>query len=131
MVWLEIEVQRQDQAVLLRGRGSRGESLAPQPLADVDLGRLTGFTNGVRRAITGGQALPEHVLAEAQALHAAVFSGPLGELVARLVGLALEPVRRRVQERREGHRRPDVGEQAAHQQSSAQRKPAKICRRCG
>jgi hypothetical protein len=84
MVWLEIEVQRQDQAVLLRGRGSRGESLAPQPLADVDLGRLTGFTNGVRRAITGGQALPEHVLAEAQALHAAVFSGPLGELVARL-----------------------------------------------
>jgi len=84
MAWLEIEAQRQGQEVQLRARGSRGESLAPQSLGDVDLARLTGFTNGVRRAVSTGQPLAEHVLAEAQALHAAVFKGPLAELVARL-----------------------------------------------
>jgi hypothetical protein len=88
MAWLEIEAQRQGQDVQLRARGSRGESLAPQGLGEVNLGRLTGFTNGVRRAVGAGQALPDHVLAEAQALHAAVFAGPLGELTARLVEAA-------------------------------------------
>lgn len=84
MAWLEIEALRQGQEVQLRVRGSRGESLAPQSLGDVDVARLTGFTNGVRRAVAAGQALPEHVLAEAHALHAAVFKGPIAELVARL-----------------------------------------------
>jgi len=88
MAWLEIEAQRQGQEVQLRARGSRGESLAPQSLGDVDLARLTGFTNGVRRAVSTGQPLAEHVLAEAQALHAAVFTGPIAELVARLTEAA-------------------------------------------
>ncbi len=85
MAWLEIEVQRQGQDVQVRARGSRGESLAPQTLGGgVNLGRLTGFTNGVRRAVAAGQPLPEHVLLEAHELHAALFSGPIAELVARL-----------------------------------------------
>lgn len=86
MAWLELELHRNDQELLLRARGSRGESLPPQPLAGgVNLGRVTGFTSGVRRAVAAGQQLPEHVLAEAHELHAAVFHGAIADLVARLL----------------------------------------------
>ena len=86
MAWLELELHRNDQELLLRARGSRGESLPPQPLAGgVNLGRVTGFTSGVRRAVAAGQQLPEHVLAEAHELHAAVFHGAIAELAARLL----------------------------------------------
>ncbi|MBK9757949.1 MAG: CHAT domain-containing protein [Nannocystis sp.] len=86
MAWLELELHRNDQELLLRARGSRGESLPPQPLAGgVNLGRVTGFTSGVRRAVAAGQQLPEHVLTEAHELHAAVFHGAIADLVARLL----------------------------------------------
>ena len=86
MTWLELEIHRNDQALLLRARGSRGESLPPLALAGgVNLGRVVGFTSGVRRAVAAGQPLPEHVLAEAHELHAAVFHGPLADLIARLL----------------------------------------------
>lgn len=86
MAWLELEIQRNDQELLLRARGSRGESLPPLPFANgVNLGRVVGFTSGVRRAVAAGQPLPEHVLAEAHELYSAVFNGPLADLVARLI----------------------------------------------
>jgi len=84
MSWIEIEIERDNQAIRVSARGSRGERVAPFDLAPVNLGRLTGLASGVRRAVSSGQALPDHVVASARELHGAFFRDHLRDLVARL-----------------------------------------------
>ncbi len=85
MYWIEIELARDQQSVRVSARASRGERVAPFELAGFNLGRLTGFANGVRRAVVQGRALPERILADARALHGALIHGALHEVYARLL----------------------------------------------
>lgn len=84
MSWIEIEIEREGQAIRVSARGSRGERVAPFDLAPVSLGRLTGLASGVRRAVSAGQPLPDHAIQSAHELHAAFFRDELRDLVVRL-----------------------------------------------
>ena len=84
MSWIEIEIERDNQAIRVSARGSRGERVTPFDLAPINLGRLTGLASGVRRAVSAGQALPEHVVTSARELHAAFFRDQLRDLIVRL-----------------------------------------------
>ncbi len=84
MSWIEIEIERDDQALRASARGSRGERVAPFDLAPANLGRLTGIGSGVRRAVSAGQALPDHVVAGTRELYTALFRDQLRDLVVRL-----------------------------------------------
>lgn len=84
MSWIEIEIERDNQAVRVSARGSRGERIAPFDLAPVNLGRLTGLASGVRRAVAASQPLPDHVLTGARELHTAFFRDQLRDLLVRL-----------------------------------------------
>jgi hypothetical protein len=83
---MEIEIEpASDATLLVTARGSRGERPEPWSLGPaVTLERLKTFTRAVARAVRSGQPLPPEALDEAQALHAAIFQGPLVELAAQL-----------------------------------------------
>ncbi|MEZ4428266.1 MAG: CHAT domain-containing protein [Nannocystaceae bacterium] len=85
---MEIELDREEQEVRVSARGSRGERVAPAPLAPFNMGRLTGFSSGVRRAVVKGAPLADRVLADARALHEALFRGPIRDLHTRLLEAA-------------------------------------------
>lgn len=84
MSWIEIEIERDNQAIRVSARGSRGERVAPFDLAPVNLGRLSGLASGVRRAVAAGQALPDHVITSARELYSAFFRDQLRDLLVRL-----------------------------------------------
>jgi hypothetical protein len=84
MAFIEIEIERDNQAVRVSARGSRGERVAPFDLAPVNLGRLTGLASGVRRAVATGQPLPAATVTGARELYAAFFRDQLRDLAARL-----------------------------------------------
>ncbi|MBK8260349.1 MAG: CHAT domain-containing protein [Nannocystis sp.] len=83
MSWIEVEIERDHQAVLASARGARGERVAPYDLAPINLGRLSGLGSGVRRAVASSQELPDHVVVNARELYAALFRDQLRDLVVR------------------------------------------------
>ncbi len=83
-MWLEVELDRDGQTVRVSARGSRGERVSPFELTPVKLGRLTGLTNGIRRAVVAGKPLPERVLESARELYSAVFRDSLRDVVGSL-----------------------------------------------
>lgn len=84
MSWIEIEIERDNQALRVSARGARGERVAPFDLAPINLGRLTGLSSGVRRAVSASQMLPDNVVAGARELHGALFRDQLRDLLVRL-----------------------------------------------
>ncbi len=84
MSWIELEIERDNQAIKVSARGSRGERVGPMDLAPINLGRLSGLASGVRRAVTASQALPDHAVTAAQDLYTAVFREQLRDLLVRL-----------------------------------------------
>jgi hypothetical protein len=85
-IWVEIEIEAAGDELHVAARGSRGERLKRWPLGpSVTRERLATFARDIGRAVRAGKPLPEPVLNEAQALHAAVFHHELRELSARLL----------------------------------------------
>ncbi|MGB1017028.1 MAG: hypothetical protein ACPG4T_23025, partial [Nannocystaceae bacterium] len=82
--WIELELERDGQAVRLSARGSRGERVAAYELAPVNMGRLTGLTSGVRRAVASGKPLAERVIEGAREVYRAVFRDELRDILGRL-----------------------------------------------
>lgn len=83
-MWLELELERDGQAIKISARGCRGERVAPAELGPLKLGRLTGLASGVRRCVAKGTPLPERVLGEARELYTAVFSEGVRDLMHTL-----------------------------------------------
>lgn len=84
-VWLELELARQGADVQVGAQSSRGERVEPQPLGPaLGAAPLAAFAAGVRDAAARGRPLGASLLAQAQALHTAVFRDRVGELRARL-----------------------------------------------
>jgi len=85
MMWLEIEIEAAGDVLRAGARGSRGERVAPRPLAQAEvLDAFHTFTNKIGRAVRVGRALDTAVLDTARALHEELFQGELLELAARL-----------------------------------------------
>ncbi len=82
--WLELELEREGQTVLVSARGSRGERVAPFELTPVNMGRLTGLTSGVRRSVVAGKPLADRVVDGARELYSAVFRDALRDVVGSL-----------------------------------------------
>src|SRR5262245_34095135 len=85
LMWLELEIAANGEEVRITGRGSRGES-PPAITLPAEQGQeaLKTFGNKVARAVRGGKALDPAVVNDAQALHKAVFTGELRDVLTRL-----------------------------------------------
>jgi hypothetical protein len=83
--WLELELSTVGDEVRVSGRGSRGERPPAHTLApDRGIDALRAFASKVARAVRAGAPLDPAVIGDAQAIHEAVFAGPLREVLARL-----------------------------------------------
>lgn len=82
---IELEIEPIGAELRVTARGSRGERPAPQSLgADVTLDRLDAFARDVGRAVKKGKQLEGDALTEAQALHGALISGAVRDLILRM-----------------------------------------------
>lgn len=84
-MWIEIDVETSADQVRIRGRGSRGERLAPYALpAERGFDALQSLSSKVWRSIRGGRPLEPTSIEAAQALHEDLFQGELRDLVTKL-----------------------------------------------
>jgi len=84
-MWIEIDVETSADQVRIRGRGARGERLAPYALPlERGFDALQSLGSKVWRSIRAGRPLEPASVESAQALHNDVFQGELRDLVARL-----------------------------------------------
>jgi hypothetical protein len=84
-MWLELELDTNGKDVRISARGSRGErppTLTLPPEQGIDA--LQAFANKVARAVRFGKALDAAVVADAQALYEAIFTGELRDVLVRL-----------------------------------------------
>jgi tetratricopeptide (TPR) repeat protein len=82
-MWIEIELAAVGADVEATATGSRGERPPPQRMG-VTLDRLELFARKVSRAVERAQPLADAVVAEAGALHEALFCGEILSLASRL-----------------------------------------------
>jgi hypothetical protein len=84
-MWLELEVETSGGQLRVAGRGSRGERVAAQTLpVERGVEALAALAGKIGRAVGGGKALDGPVIEEAQGFHAALFTGELRDVLARL-----------------------------------------------
>ncbi len=85
-MWLDIEIDADDERIRLSARGSRGERPAPHKFSS-EKGSLNlqSFTSKVGRAVRARKTIESDVLGYAQALHQDVFQGELRDVLVRLV----------------------------------------------
>lgn len=88
-MWLDIEIDADDERIHLSARGSRGER-PPSHKFSAEKGsfNLQSFTSKVGRAVRSRKTLESDVLGYAQALHQDVFQGELRDVLVRLVDSA-------------------------------------------
>lgn len=85
-MWLDIEIEANDDKIRLSARGSRGERPTPHAFApEKGAFTLQSFTNKVGRAVRSRKLFESDVLGYAQALHGDVFQGELRDVLVRLI----------------------------------------------
>ncbi len=89
MLWIEIEISSRQGTVWVAARGSRGERARIRELG-IASNVLTSFRIGVGNAIARVQSLEGKLLAQAHALHDAIFSHELRDLYIRLSAAATD-----------------------------------------
>lgn len=91
MTWIELEIRLVGDSVGVSARGCRGERAREHTLGDAfSATKLTGFRVAVGNAIARAELLGGEALAQARALHEAVFSGEVRDLFTRLGSLAAD-----------------------------------------
>lgn len=84
MQWMEIEIRANGDSVHVSGRGCHGERARERELSGFSVRKLLKFRVHVGNAIARVQALEGDALAEARALHEAIFAGELRDLYVAL-----------------------------------------------
>ncbi len=85
-MWLDIELEPDNERLRLSARGCRGERPLPHRISpDKQNFNLQSFTSQVGRAVRFGKTLEPDVVRYAQALHQDFFQGELRDVLARLV----------------------------------------------
>lgn len=88
-MWLDIELEPDDERIRLSARGCRGERPSPHRFSpEKGAFTLQSFTNKVGRAVRLGKTLEPDLVGYAQALHQDFFQGELRDVVTRLVDVA-------------------------------------------
>jgi hypothetical protein len=86
IMWIEIDIETQGEAVRISGRGSRGERPAPHILpSEQGIQALSTFASKVGRAVRQGKLLDPIVVEAAQAIYESVFQGELRDVISRLM----------------------------------------------
>jgi hypothetical protein len=86
IMWLDIELESDNERLRLSARGCRGERPPPhQLLPEKGAFNLQTFTNKVARAVRFGKTLEPDIVNYAHALHQDFFQGELRDVLARLV----------------------------------------------
>lgn len=84
-MWIEIDVETSADQVRIRGRGERGERLAPYALpSERGFDALQSLSSKVWRSIRAGRPLEPATIEAAQALHGDLVQGELRDLMTRL-----------------------------------------------
>ena len=95
MLWMELEIRTQGDAVRVSARGCRGERAREQELGGgFSAARLMTFRANVGNAIARVQALEGEALEQARGLYEALFAGEVRDLYVRLAGLAADQKQR-------------------------------------
>ena len=94
MLWLELEISTQGDAVRVAARGSRGERAREQELGGFTAPQLLAFRVSVGNAIARAESLAGELLDQARALHDALFAGEVRDLYVRLCGVAADQKQR-------------------------------------
>jgi hypothetical protein len=84
-MWLEIELEPDDQGIRVSARGSRGERPSPHRISpDKGAFTLQTFTSKVGRAVRAGKPLDPDTVGYAQTLHRELFQGEVRDVLTRL-----------------------------------------------
>lgn len=85
-MWVDIELETDDERIRLSARGSRGERPAPHRFSPLK-GEFTlqTFANKIGRAVRLGKTLEPDVVTYAQELYREFFQGELRDVITRLV----------------------------------------------
>lgn len=92
MLSMEIKIDRDGAAVRAEARASRDVESSPVTLPELSVARLVAFRDAVGEVVAAAsrssQALPEPVLAEAQAIYQALFSDEIRDIYKGLLAAA-------------------------------------------